>query len=87
MRKGRDGEKKWKKKMENNDENSGPLTSLPVDRLTACSPATTTLVPIIAEILTTITLASRLPDIAPTATLLLVPIIFISNAKMPMNFD
>ena len=36
MRKGRDGE--WKKngmekKMENNDENSGPLTSLPVDRL------------------------------------------------------
>ena len=41
MRKGRDGEwkmekKKWKKwKMENNGENSGPLTSLPVDRLTA----------------------------------------------------
>ena len=47
MRKGRDGEwngkkkmekmekmeKKWK--MENNGENSGPLTSLPVDRLTA----------------------------------------------------
>ena len=38
MRKGRDGE--WKKngmewKMENNGENSGPLTSLPVDRLTA----------------------------------------------------
>ena len=37
MRKGRDGE--WKKngkngkKMENNGENSGPLTSLPVDRL------------------------------------------------------
>ena len=30
-------EKKWKKKwkMENNDENSGPLMSLPVDRLTA----------------------------------------------------
>ena len=36
MRKGRDGEKKWKKwKMENNGENSGPLSSLPVDRLTA----------------------------------------------------
>ena len=41
MRKGRDGE--WNgmengkngKKMENNDENSGPLTSLQVDRLTA----------------------------------------------------
>ena len=37
MRKGRDGE--WKKNgkngMENNGENSGPLTSLPVDRLTA----------------------------------------------------
>ena len=36
MRKGRDGEwkmeKKWKK---NNGENSGPLTSLPVNRLTA----------------------------------------------------
>ena len=31
MRKGRDGE--WK--MENNGENSGPLTSLQVDRLTA----------------------------------------------------
>ena len=32
MRKGRDGENgmEW-----NNDENSGPLTSLPVDRLTA----------------------------------------------------
>ena len=39
MRKGRDGEwKKWKKngkKMENNGENSDPLTSLQVDRLTA----------------------------------------------------
>ena len=39
MRKGRDGEwkmeKKNGKKMENNGENSGPLTSLPVDRLTA----------------------------------------------------
>ena len=41
MRKGRDGEKmeKMEKKkwngMENNGENSGPLTSLPVDRLTA----------------------------------------------------
>ena len=36
MRKGRDGEKmEWKKKMENNGENSGPLTSLPVVRLTA----------------------------------------------------
>ena len=39
MRKGRDGEKKNGKngmewKMENNGENSGPLTSLPVDRLT-----------------------------------------------------
>ena len=34
MRKGRDGEwKKWRKK--NNGENSGPLTSLQVDRLTA----------------------------------------------------
>ena len=33
MRKGRAGEKKWKKN-KNNDENSGPLTSLPVDRLT-----------------------------------------------------
>ena len=34
MRKGRDGE--WKKNgMGNNGENSGPLTSLPVDRLTA----------------------------------------------------
>ena len=39
MRKGRDGEeKKWKMKkkwngMENNGEKSGPLTSLPVDRL------------------------------------------------------
>ena len=35
MRKGRDGEwkmEKWEKK-ENNGENSGPLTSLPVDRL------------------------------------------------------
>ena len=32
MRKGRDGEKKWKN---NNGENSGPLLSLPVDRLTA----------------------------------------------------
>ena len=38
MRKGRDGEwngKKMGKKMENNGENNGPLTSLPVDRLTA----------------------------------------------------
>ena len=38
MRKGRDGEKKMEngmEKMENNGENSGPLTSLPVDRLTA----------------------------------------------------
>ena len=36
MRKGRDGEwKKWGKKMENNGENSSPLTLLPVDRLTA----------------------------------------------------
>ena len=46
MRKGRNGE--WKKKWngkKNNGENSGPLMSLPVDRLTACSPATTTLVP------------------------------------------
>ena len=38
MRKGCDGEygmgKKWNG-MENNDENSGPLTSLPVERLTA----------------------------------------------------
>ena len=36
MRKGRNGEngKKMENgKMENNDENSGPLTSLPVDRL------------------------------------------------------
>ena len=37
MRKGRDGEwKKWNgMKKENNGENSGPLSSLPVDRLTA----------------------------------------------------
>ena len=37
MRKGRDGEWKMEKmeKMENNGENSGPLTSLPVDRPTA----------------------------------------------------
>ena len=36
MRKVDDGEKKGKKKKkEKNDENSGPLTSLPVDRLTA----------------------------------------------------
>jgi len=38
MRKVDDGGKekrKRKKKKENNDENSGPLTSLPVDRLTA----------------------------------------------------
>ena len=37
MRKGREGEnggKKWGKKMENNGENSGPLTSLPVDLMT-----------------------------------------------------
>ena len=34
MRKGRDGEKK-NGMVENTDENSGPLTSLPVDRLTA----------------------------------------------------
>ena len=38
MRKGRDGEngKKMEKmeKMENNGENSGPIVSLPVDRLT-----------------------------------------------------
>ena len=34
MRKGCDGEENGRK-MENNDENSGPLTSLPVDRLTA----------------------------------------------------
>ena len=33
MRKGRDGE--WKKWEKNNGENSGPLTSLQVDRLTA----------------------------------------------------
>ena len=34
MRKGRDGEKMVKNGgEENNDENSGPLTSLPVDRL------------------------------------------------------
>ena len=32
--------------MENNDENSGSLTSLPVDRLMACSTATPPLVPI-----------------------------------------
>ena len=42
---------------------------------------------ILTETLTAITLASRLPDIAPTATLLLVPIIFFSDAKMPMNVD
>ena len=49
MRKVDDGEKKEKKekRKENNDENSGPLTSLPVDRLTACSTATPPLVPII----------------------------------------
>ena len=37
MRKGRDGEKKWEKKngMENNGENSGPLTLLPIKRLAA----------------------------------------------------
>ena len=35
-----------KKRKENNDENSGPLTSLPVERLTACSTATPPLVPI-----------------------------------------
>ena len=37
MRKGCDREKmeKMENGMENNDENSGPLTSLPVDRLTA----------------------------------------------------
>ena len=47
MRKGDDreeknGEKNGKTKKENNDENSGPLTSLPVDRLTAtdCNAAT-----------------------------------------------
>ena len=34
MRKGRDGENGGEMK-ENNGENSGPLTSLPVDRLTA----------------------------------------------------
>ena len=34
MRKGRDGEK-MEKKIENNGENSRPLTSLQVDRLTA----------------------------------------------------
>ena len=34
MRKGRDGENGMEKK-ENNGENSGPLSSLPVDRLTA----------------------------------------------------
>ena len=28
-------EKKWKMEKKNNGENSGPLTSLPVDRLTA----------------------------------------------------
>ena len=33
MRKGRDRENE-KKKKENNDENSSPLSSLPVDRLT-----------------------------------------------------
>ena len=33
MRKGRDGE--WNGGMENNGENSSPLTLLPVDRLTA----------------------------------------------------
>ena len=32
---GRDGEKKMELKMENNGENSGPLTLLPVDRLMA----------------------------------------------------
>ena len=36
----------------------------------------------ITEIVTAITLASRLPDIALTATMLLVPIISIFNAKM-----
>ena len=36
MRKGRDGEWKMENgKKKNNGENSGPLTSLPVDRLTA----------------------------------------------------
>ena len=38
MKKGREGEKKmekWKMEKINNGENSGPLTSLPVDRLTA----------------------------------------------------
>ena len=37
MRKGRDGELKMENGMEkkNNGENSGPLSSLPVDRLTA----------------------------------------------------
>ena len=33
MREGRDGERE---KKENNDENIGPLTSLPVDRLNGC---------------------------------------------------
>ena len=36
---------------------------------------------IITEIVTIIIVASRLPDVAPTATLLLVPMISISDAK------
>ena len=37
---------------------------------------------IITEIVTTITVASRLPVVAPTATLLLLPITFISVLKI-----
>ena len=42
MRNVDDGEKKKKNKRKKNGENSGPLTSLPVDRLTAtdCNAAT-----------------------------------------------
>ena len=74
MRKGRDGE--WKKKNgKNNDENSGPLTSLPVDRLTACSTATPPLVPITVDTVVTNVVASRPPNADRMQRQPLVPIV------------
>ena len=60
--------------MENNGENSGPLTSLPVDRLTAtdCNAAARAKM---MEIVATNVIASRPPERRPTATPTLVPIV------------
>ena len=68
MRKGRDGEWNGKNGMENNGENSGPLTSLQVDRLTATDCNAAARAKIKTFLVATNVVASRPPERRPTAT-------------------